>query len=57
MGAGYAMKDGKVGGFDFIRMQTLELWAAINATPSVEALQDQIPIAFGILQLMMILTL
>ena len=40
-----------------INMQTLELWVAFDASPSVEALLDQIPIAFGILQLMMLSTL
>jgi len=57
MGAGYAMKDGKVGLTFLINMQTLELWVAFDATPSVEALLDQFPIAFGILQLMMLSTL
>ena len=57
MGAGYAMKDGKVRDLFLSYLQTLELGSFLNTVPSVEALLEQIPIAFGTYQLMIFSTL
>ena len=57
MGAGCAMKDGKVGVDCILSLQTLELGSFLNIVLSVEALLEQIPIAFGIFQFMIFSTL
>jgi len=58
MGAGDAMKDGKVGNsLQYMYLQTLELGSFLNIGLSVEALPEQIPIAFGIFQSMIFSTL
>ena len=48
MGEGFKMKDGKVRSLlkQYVK-QTLELGSLFNIVPSVEALLEQIPIAFG----------
>ena len=57
MGAGDAMKDVKVRDLFLSNLQTLELGSFLNTVPSVEALLEQIPIAFGTYQLMIFSTL
>ena len=51
------MKDGKVGVDCILSLQTLELGSFLNIVLSVEALLEQIPIAFGIFQFMIFSTL